>query len=624
MTTPADNGILVKGESSPHVYLVEDGRRRLIPDDVTFAHLGRGGYEAVRVLPDHHLDELEQGRPLPSLIEGTLHIAPDATSAFLVRASTLREVPDEQTLASLPRERVSVVEPSDLKLFHIDQGPALPSITTTPQSVLEVDAYLRSLAPLPAEPASEREISVSERSARVDDVDVEVRESTRDIVALVHEFTETSPVPDVMWAGAVVTGQSVRTGALAPINLTRHPGTITVTTDLKTKSTRSRSSYLDTPSLPSYIDTLNTLIGELAPEDAEAALAKSLVQISSLEEGAINLGLNVKGPMFGVGARTRLTSKLEQSTTLGLFTQTYYNVAFTPDGSPSRFFADDVSLDEVKLYAGPDNPPCYIANVSYGRALLIFAESTASSGEVKSALEAVWEGAVSGDLNIDVSHKNVLRKSTLQVSVVGGAAGEAARLLVNPAASLATFIQNEIKVTADTPAAPIRYTVRYVAPKHNLTAVNRTTQVVRVVDANVYGGPEVKMDGIQVGEGSGSGPVNTGIRLNRGDKITITATGSIWAGWTFIGRNGPEGLDGPGKPWYPLPQARGSSLIAGFDNHSYFYVGGGVGPMAVPAEQDGSQLWLRLNDDNMENGNGTFYVTVTVQRRLPTISTQPA
>jgi hypothetical protein len=84
----------------------------------------------------------------------------------------------------------------------------------------------------------------------------------------------------------------------------------------------------------------------------------------------------------------------------------------------------------------------------------------------------------------------------------------------------------------------------------------------------VYGGPEV-LGHFAVGEGPGCGPVNTGVRLNRGDDMTVTATGSIWAGWVFIGRNGPDGLDGPPKPWYPLPSGdgvRGSMLIGGWDN----------------------------------------------------------
>ncbi|MFG3438826.1 thiol-activated cytolysin family protein [Nonomuraea sp. NPDC047897] len=620
MTTPADNGTLVKGESSPHIYLVEDGRRRLVPDDVTFTRLGRGGYEAVRVLPDRQLDELEHGRPLPSVMEGTVHIAPDATSAFLVRAGTLREVPDEQTLAWLPRDRASVVEPSDLKLFQIDQGPALPSITDTPPNVLEVDAYLRSLAPLPAEPADERQIGVKRRQARVDDVDVEVTEATMEIVNLVATFTETTPVPDALWAGAAVTGQSVRTGALAPINLTRYPGTITVTTDLRTTSPRSRSSRLDTPTLPSYIDTLNALVAELAPKDAAAALDHRVIQISSLEEGMVNLGVNVKGAMFNIGAKAGFTTRLERSTTLGLFTQTYYDVAFTPDGSPSRFFADDVTLDEVKLYAGPDNPPCAISSVSYGRAILIFAESTKSYTEVKAALEAAWTAGVSGDLTIDGKHAQVLRQSSLRVVVVGGSAGNAGRVLADPAATLTTFIQDEIRVTPDVPAAPIKYTARYLAPPHNQVAVNRTTEIVRVVDGRVSGGPVLRVGGILVGEGRDGGPVNTGIRLSRGDRISITATGTIWAGWVFIDRNGPEGLAGPGKPWYPLPEARGSSLIAGFNNANWFYVGGGTDqPVVVPDEQHGSELWLRLNDDNVTNGNGAFNVTVIVERRLPVI-----
>jgi hypothetical protein len=40
----------------------------------------------------------------------------------------------------------------------------------------------------------------------------------------------------------------------------------------------------------------------------------------------------------------------------------------------------------------------------------------------------------------------------------------------------------------------------------------------------------------------------------------------------------------------------------------------------VPNEQDNSELWLRLNDDNMTNGDGKFDVTLSVRRRLPVIN----
>jgi hypothetical protein len=141
------------------------------------------------------------------------------------------------------------------------------------------------------------------------------------------------------------------------------------------------------------------------------------------------------------------------------------------------------------------------------------------------------------------------------------------------------------------------------------------------VDANVYGGRQVAWSG-PIGEGRGCGPVNTGIRLNRGDDVTVTATGSIWAGWTFLGNNGPDGLDGPPKPWYPLTKGdgvRGSMLIGGFDNDNWMPIGGGR-HFNVPEENDDSELWFRLNDDNMTDGNGHFDVAVSLRRRIPMIN----
>jgi hypothetical protein len=64
---------------------------------------------------------------------------------------------------------------------------------------------------------------------------------------------------------------------------------------------------------------------------------------------------------------------------------------------------------------------------------------------------------------------------------------------------------------------------------------------------------------------------------------------------------------------------RGSCLIAGYDNANWFYVGTGMNKI-VPDDQHGSELWLRLNDDNMTNGNGQVNAYVKVERRLPVIN----
>jgi hypothetical protein len=59
-------------------------------------------------------------------------------------------------------------------------------------------------------------------------------------------------------------------------------------------------------------------------------------------------------------------------------------------------------------------------------------------------------------------------------------------------------------------------------------------------------------------------------------------------------------------------------LIGGYDNANWFPIGSGT-RFNVPDDRDDCELWLRLNDDNMTNGNGDFDVTVSLRRRMPTI-----
>ncbi|MER6694841.1 thiol-activated cytolysin family protein [Streptomyces minutiscleroticus] len=621
---PIENGDLVTG-GGPDVYFIEDGKRRLVPDYTTLVALNSGGWPAVKRIAENELRGMETGRPLPSLREGSLLINATGRS-FLARGGRLRPIPDAATLAHYPRRRVTSVKSADVRLFEPVVGEPLPSVHDANADVLAIDAYIRSLAPLPVEDNHDDRGPVVRQPgiAEVDGVAVEVLEQRVRMARQVADFVEISPVPDVMWAGAAVTGASVIPGSLAPIPLRRYPGWITVSTDLTLPSVRSRSRKLEEPTAHGYRDALADLIAELNPQDSAAAMSFRLEKISTLEEGMVSFGLNMKGSGWGVDAKARLDGHLDRSTTFGTFSQAYYQIAFTPEGSPPRFFTDDVSLENVKAYCGPDNPPCYIASVTYGRMLAFLVDSQASSLEVKAAFKAAWQAAVSGTADLDASYKDTLSRSMVHAVVVGGSSGPGGDVVVDPVTNLIPWIRNQLKVNRDLPAAPIQYTVRYLAPPHNLVRISRATDVVKIVDANVYGGRELAGT-YQVGEGGGQGPVNTHIRLNRGDEVTITATGSIWAGWWFIGRNGPEGLDGPPKPWYPIPPVegnnaiRGSMLIGGYDNSNWFPIGSGA-RQNVPDAYDDCELWLRLNDDDMTNGNGVFDVTVSVRRRLPVIN----
>ena len=99
------------------------------------------------------------------------------------------------------------------------------------------------------------------------------------------------------------------------------------------------------------------------------------------------------------------------------------------------------------------------------------------------------------------------------------------------------------------------------------------------------------------------GYVNTGIHLNAGEHVQISATtDQIYAGVWLTGSNGPMGWDRiAGGSQFPAPNERSYSLLAQIGNDHY-YVGAGA---LLTAKKPGNVV-LKINDDVLGNGSGYF------------------
>ncbi|HKQ76343.1 MAG TPA: hypothetical protein VJ810_21795 [Blastocatellia bacterium] len=110
-----------------------------------------------------------------------------------------------------------------------------------------------------------------------------------------------------------------------------------------------------------------------------------------------------------------------------------------------------------------------------------------------------------------------------------------------------------------------------------------------------------------------AGLVSTGITINRGDTVVLTASGSIWAGVVATGQNGPEGwadLRTAGTE-FPLPGARIYSLLGKIGGDPLFYVGQGT----LFSASSSGPLFLRTNDNVPGGGNGQFTCRIQVYRQ---------
>jgi hypothetical protein len=148
--------------------------------------------------------------------------------------------------------------------------------------------------------------------------------------------------------------------------------------------------------------------------------------------------------------------------------------------------------------------------------------------------------------------------------------------------------------------------------------------------------------------------VDTGLDIEPGDVLEISATGKIWAGQCATGDNGPKGWDNiTNEPKFPLTGVPPYSLLGeirspvGPNNYTermrpYFYIGEkttyphpndsfalqskriteieppvlfGSDGMHHLAIRPSERLMLRINDDAPGNGSGSFQVTIKVHRQ---------
>jgi hypothetical protein len=112
----------IKG-SGPEVFLVVAGKRRWIPDEITFDALGLD-WQAIRTVSDQRLNGIPRGEDYPSL-PGKL-LKGSSTEVFLLERGKRRWIPDEATFNAMGLDWQAVRVISDELLNSIPRGPDYP------------------------------------------------------------------------------------------------------------------------------------------------------------------------------------------------------------------------------------------------------------------------------------------------------------------------------------------------------------------------------------------------------------------------------------------------------------------------------------------------------------------
>jgi hypothetical protein len=263
--------------------------------------------------------------------------------------------------------------------------------------------------------------STTETTEVTQDADECVDTQERSAQLAAQDIAVFYPGPSVVFPGSLVALNGIAAGVLDSRNVhpaNRQPFDVAVSEVASSAAPARASESIVRPGWGALqaarvklIDT-NTL--------PATNLSYTLHEYHSAEQALLSAGITAHWiPDSIFTAMSRNTSRYKTGVMLS-FQQRYYTMAIQPPAEPSALFQDISAHQLADAWRDlPTNPIGYISSVSYGRWSLLTAESLRSEEQLKAALDAAIDAAITGGTAISAEDRAILADSRLQLVVLG-------------------------------------------------------------------------------------------------------------------------------------------------------------------------------------------------------------
>lgn len=240
-------------------------------------------------------------------------------------------------------------------------------------------------------------------------------------------------------------------------------------------------SYVDAnPTVSGMQEGVNTLLNRWHEKYAAKNPAPARMQYESTSAYSMNqLKAKFGSDFEKVGVNLKIdfeaVNKGEKQIEVVDFKQIYYTANFDAPKNPSDVFAPGVTVDQLKARGIDEKtPPVYVSSVSYGRQMYVKFETTSKSTELKAAINAVMKGV---PIKAESEWARVLKDTTVTVSIVGGNADGAARVVTGTVEDLKKLIQEGATFSTQNPAVPISYKTAFLKDNQVATIQSNTDYI---------------------------------------------------------------------------------------------------------------------------------------------------
>lgn len=296
-----------------------------------------------------------------------------------------------------------------------------------------------------------------------------------------------NPNAGVLWPGALIQGDSIASGVLAPINPPRTPLTITFETVNPTIDGKPIKTdfQVENPSAATIEQKRQIFLGQ--PFNSPAKFSYSVEQMFSAEQSMLELKGKASWLQTSIEAYTRSATNVTRTNMAVKFVQEYYTISAEAPSTPISYLGRSTSLaTHLEPYSDPkNNPITYVSSVTYGRMAILLISSSSSSSELQQALDAAFS-AIGGSSRVQVTNaqKSMINQSDLQLIVLGGDPKPAAKILTgDKLTALAQYIESGALASNSSPAIPISYRLNYLNDNQPVS-LSMATEFKRVQDCH--------------------------------------------------------------------------------------------------------------------------------------------
>ena len=241
---------------------------------------------------------------------------------------------------------------------------------------------------------------------------------TYSVVQGMQEFPLFNPNSSVIYPGNLLQGGSLKNATPDVIVVDRAAGTFSI--DILSGSWNI-SSTVNQVVKSQVVQALNDIVSDASYGAIPSNISFSMEEVHSEQQMALSLGLDFTAYGVALSSNLGFSSNNTYNRVLVRLSQSYYTMSFDLPASYDDLFAPTVTPEDLQPYVGAGNPACYISDVTYGRVFYLLVESTSSTSNITSSINASFSSIPnSPSANINASYLSSLENLNIKLFALGG------------------------------------------------------------------------------------------------------------------------------------------------------------------------------------------------------------